>query len=180
MAILSRVSWYLTAVLIGIFLTVIPGIFSGALWPSGYLLWTNVHLDLWPVSFLFIELIVFLILSCCLHVLKVNSIFKFSCKLFFSPFWGDFFPPLFSIFLAVPKDFMLMRSLLLSLIFFFSLFWELMQKELAAIYVKACSACIFLKRFRVIIPPFSSLINLEFLFLHGVWECCNFTHFSLV
>ena len=44
-----------------------------------------------------IELIVFLILSCCLHVLEVNSIFKLSCKLFF-PILRVFFSTLCLVF----------------------------------------------------------------------------------
>ena len=39
---------------------------------------------------------------------------------------------------------------------------------------------IFLKSFIVSIPPFRSLIDLAYVFLHGVKQCSNFILFSLV
>ena len=48
------------------------------------------------------------------------------------------------------------------------------QKDLAAIYVKECSAFVSSKRFIVSGLTFRSLIHFEFIFVHGVRECSNF------
>ena len=53
-------------------------------------------------------------------------------------------------------------------IFHYSRWW--VQKERAAIYIEGVSAYISLKRFRLIILPFRSLIDSEFFSLYGVRE----------
>lgn len=53
-------------------------------------------------------------------------------------------------------------------------------KEFVMVYVKACSSCNFLKRFRVIVPPLSSLIGLKLLSLYEDRECHNFIRCYLV
>ena len=53
-------------------------------------------------------------------------------------------------------------------------------KGFARVQVKTCSSYDFLKGFRVIVPPLSSLIGLELLSLYEDRECHNFIHCYLV
>ena len=76
---------------------------------------------------------------------------QFKCCLFLS----------FRAALAVLKLLRLMRLLLLR---FCCCYPKRETKNLAVIYSKTCLAHIFLKKFRASILPFSSLIDLEFLF----------------
>ena len=48
------------------------------------------------------------------------------------------------------------------------------QKNIALIYVKDCSAYVFLQEFYSIHLTFRPLIHLEFIFIYGVRECSNF------
>ena len=53
-------------------------------------------------------------------------------------------------------------------------------KGFARVQVKTCSSYDFLKGFRVIVPPLSSLIGLELFSLYEDRECDNFIHCYLV
>ena len=58
--------------------------------PSGYFLWTNVGLDLWPV-FYWVDCYIYIymyVLSCmnCLHALEMNSLFLNLVANIFPPF----------------------------------------------------------------------------------------------
>ena len=132
MVILRGVSWHLIAVWSGISLTVILGIFSCALCPSGCFLWTNVHFDLWPI---FYWLIVLYIYICYIYIcIELYELFAcFGDELLVAKFGGKHFFPHFEVclllsfrvFHAVEKLLRLMRSLLLS----FSLIFPLVRVD---------------------------------------------------
>ena len=48
------------------------------------------------------------------------------------------------------------------------------KKKIAVVYVRECSACLFLLEFIVSGLIFRSLIHFEFIFMCGVRECSNF------
>ena len=103
-------------------------IFSCTLRPSPWLLWRNVHLDLWPT---FYWIVCFLILSCtsCLYVF-------FICKNFFHS-EGCLFLSLMVSF-VVQMLLMFLRSHLFIFVLF-SWFYEVDQKRTCILCQGACS-----------------------------------------
>ena len=91
--------------------------------PSGYFLWTNVGLDLWPV-FYWVDCYIYICI--CIELYELFAcfgdeflVFKFGGKHFFPHFEVCLFS--FRVFRAVEKLLRLMRSLLLSFAFIFPL-----------------------------------------------------------
>ena len=80
---------------------------------------------------------------------------------------------LLTVFFAVQKLLSLIRFHLFIFVFIFITFWRWIQKDTTAIYVKECSAYVFLC-FIVSSLTFRSLIHFEFIFVYGVKECSNF------
>ena len=101
MVILRGVSWHFIAVEWH-FTNSDPEHLFMCLCPSGYFLWTNVGLDLWPV-FYWVDCYIYVyVLSCmnCLHVLEMNSLFLNLVANIFSPILRFvFFPSGFSVLL---------------------------------------------------------------------------------
>ena len=125
-----------------------------------------------PTHFL-IGLLLFLILSCmsCLYILEINPLLVASFANIFSHSLGCLFI-LFMVSFAVQNILSLIRSHLFIFVFIFSTL-KGGSKDLAANYVRECSACVLLQRFVVICLTFRSLINFEFSFVHGIRRCSN-------
>jgi len=118
------------------------GIFSCASWPPVCLLWRNIYLALLLISdcgFFFF----FLVLSFmnCLDILEVNPLSVASFANIFSHSEGGL---LFMVSSVVQKLLSLIRShLFIFFNFHYSGKWA--KKDLAVIYVKECSAYVFLE-----------------------------------
>ena len=95
------------------------------------------------------------------YILEINPLSVALVANIFSHFEGC----LFILFLS------LIRSHLLFFKFYYSRRW--IKKDLAAIYVKKCSAYSTLS-FIVFSLTFRSLIHFEFIFVYGVRKCSNF------
>ena len=114
----------------------------------------------------------------CLHVLEINSLFLNSVPNIFFPHSKDFFFSLVYSFPCSAKVFEVGDSFVeFCLIFQYS---KSRSKGFAVVSVKACFLYSFLKRFRVIVPPLSPLVDLELLFLCEDRECHNFIHCYLI
>ena len=104
----------LTVVLIWISIIVMLNIFSCVCWPSICLLWRSVCLDLLPIFWL----VIFLVLSymCCLYTLEINPLSVVSFKIIFSYSEGCLFI-LFIVLFVVQELLCLIRSHLFIFVF---------------------------------------------------------------
>ena len=92
-----------------------------------------------------IGLFVFLVLSCksCLYILEINPLSVFHLLLFPPQVEGCLFT-FFTVFFAVQKLLCLIRPYLCIFVFFFHDSKRQIIEDLAVIYVRECSACVFL------------------------------------
>ena len=92
-----------------------------------------------------IRLFVFLILSCmsCLYILEINPLSVISFAIIFSHSEGCL-SILFMVFFAIQKHLSSIRSHLLIFSFYFLYSRRWIIKDLAVIFVKECSVCVFL------------------------------------
>ena len=131
----------------------ISSIFSYTCWPFAFPLWKNVQFSAHFQTRLF----ACLMLSCmsCLYVLDINPL---SFANILSHSVGCLF-------------FLLMVSLccvsFVYFCFYFLCFGRQIQNFIATIYVKECSAYVFLQVFMVSSLTFRSLIHFEFIFIYG-------------
>ena len=128
-------------------------IFSCAYWLSACPLWKNVYLGL-----LHIFKTDFFILSCisCLYILDINPLLVIS--------FATTFPLIYWVWLGPICLFF----------FYFLCFKRQIQKNIAMISLRDCSACFPLGVFIVFSLTFRSLIHRVFIFAYGVRECSDF------
>ena len=77
-------------------------------------------------------------------------------------------------FLCCAKDFKFNQVPSVYFCFYFLYVRRQIQKNIATIYVKECSACVFLQEYYSIGLTYRSLIHFEFIFVYGVKEYPNF------
>ena len=119
-------------------------IFSSTYWPSICLRWRNVYLNL-PIFCLGF----FLLLFSCMSYLNILEIKPLLVALFanvFSQSRGCLFA-LFIVSFAVQKILGLIRSNLFIFVFYFHYSRRHIQENITAVYVKRCSAYVFLLEF---------------------------------
>ena len=110
-------------------------------------------------------------LSCMnyLYISEINCLSAVSFAIIFSHSEGCFFTLLIISF-AVQK----LLSLIRSHLFYFCYSRRWVIEDLAVIYVRECSECVFPKSFIVSGLTFRSLTCFEFIFVYGVRKCSNF------
>ena len=103
----------------------------------------------------------------CLYILEINPLFVTLFANIFSHSVGCLFI-WFVVSFAVQKLLSLIRSHLFIFVFIF------IQKDIAVIYVKECSACFPSKSFILCSLTFRSLIHFALIFVYGAKKCSNF------
>ena len=121
----------------------------------------------------------FLIQSCmrCLYILEINllSVNSFTNMFSHSVCWLVFMDSC-----AVKKLLNLIRFNFFIFLFYLHYSERCIQKDIAAIYVKIVQPLFSSKSFIVSGLIFWSLIQFEFIFIHNVGECSNFTLLHIV
>ena len=109
-----------------------------------------------------------------------------SCQLhslpnIFSHFLGCLFVLLFfMVSFAAQKFLSLIKSHFIYFCFHFCYSRKCTQKDVAVIYIKECSAYVFLQELLVSGLTFRPSIHFEFIFVYGIKECSSFIFFSNV
>jgi len=123
--------------------------------------------------------------DCLFFLIELHGLFAcFGDEFLVSPFANTFFPThsegcLFLSFMVYPAAQMLLR-LMRSHLFILLYYSKNESKKNWLRFISRHVLYIFLKSFIVSIPPFRSLIDLAYVFLHAVEQCSNFIVFSLV
>ena len=142
-------------------------IFSCACWPSVYLPWRNIYSG---------GLLAFFLLSCisCLHILEIRplsvasfeTIFSYSVSCLFVFFWVSF---------AVQKLFSLMRSHWFTFAFISVALGDWPEKIFMMLMSESVLPMFSSRRLMVSCRLLKSFSHLEFIFVHGVRVCSNFS-----
>ena len=149
-------------------------IFSCACWLSVCLLCRNVYLDLLPIFF--IGLFIILILGCmsCLYILETNLL---SLVVSFANIFSYFVGCLFAFFIvsfALQKFLSLIRSCLFIFVFISIMLEGGSKKILLWFMSKGVWPMFSSWSFIVSAHTFRFFIPFEFIFVYGIWECSNF------
>ena len=109
----------------------------------------------------------------CLYILEIYPLLVILFAQIFFPFCKLSFCFAYG-FLCCAKAFKFNQITFVYFWFYFHYSRKLIKRDIAELYVKECSAYVFLQEFYLIWSMVKSLIHSEFIFVYRVRECSNF------